>query len=127
MVGGISRPRSVTFLRFTCLGTLAAISACGTTPDASDTTARVAAITSQDVMGFEAPAAFTASSGTVASTAMRTQGAAAYALTAPVNFTTLVSQPIDSATPSLAGVSNTGSSFALDLLLPTQQPNQFFF
>ena len=126
-MGGISRTRLITSLRFACLGTLAAMSACGTSPDSADTTARVAAITSQDVMGFEAPAAFTASSGTVASTAMRTQGAAAYALTAPVNFTTLVSQPIDSTTPSLAGLSNAGSSFALDLLLPTQQPNQFFF
>jgi hypothetical protein len=127
MLDDTFRRRSVTVLRLTCLATLVAMSACAPPPDSADTTVQIAAITSQDVMGFESPAAFTASSGTVASTAMRTQGAAAYALTAPVNFTTLVSQPIASTTPSLAGLSNTGSSFALDLLIPTQQPNPSFF
>jgi len=127
MLAGIFRRRSVAFPRFICLTTLAAMSACGTPPDAADTIVRIAALTSQDVMGFETPATFTASSGTVASTTMRTQGAAAYALTAPVNFTTLMSQPIASTTPSLAGLSNAGSTFALDLLLPTQQPNPSFF
>ena len=102
------------------------IAGCGSTPDDIDqSTAQ--ALTSSDVMGFEVAGAWKTSSGTAASTTTRTQGAAALAITAPVNFTNIVSAAIDSSVPGLVGLGAPDSAFAVDLLLPTQQPNPFYF
>jgi hypothetical protein len=100
---------------------------CGPGSDGDDTvTITAALVSSQDVLGFEVLDAWTPSSGSEALTTTHTQGASAYALTAPVNFTNIVGAPIDSAAPSLQGISATGSGLALDMVIPTQQPNPSF-
>src|SRR5262245_12958178 len=95
--------------------------ACGSARDADDLVEIVGALTSQDGLGFETVDRWRAASGTAASTTMRPQGAAAFALTAPVNFTNVVSAPIDSTAANLVGLSNAGSVLAVDFLQPTQQ------
>ncbi len=80
-------------------------------------------VTGADVLGFEAKAGWTVSSGSVASTSNRTQGAAALAITAPQNYTTLVSAKLASGTAGLAAISDTGATVALDFEQPTLQPN----
>ncbi len=100
---------------------------CGPGSDEDDTVTMTAAlVSSQDVLGFEVLDAWTPSSGTEALTTTHTQGASAYALTAPVNFTNIVGAPIDNAAPSLQGISAAGSGLALDMVIPTQQPNPSF-
>jgi uncharacterized membrane protein len=99
---------------------------CGTGGDDGDTETVQAAFSVQDVLGFESVDAWTPSSGTEALTNMHTQGASAYALTAPVNFTNIVGAPIDNTTPNLQGLTTAGSSLALDMVIPTQQPNPSF-
>jgi uncharacterized membrane protein len=105
---------------------LAGAVGCGSGRTDDDTIEIVGALTSQDVLGFETVDTWHAASGTAASTTMRTQGAAAFALTAPVNFTNIVSTPIDATAANLVGLSNAGSVLAVDFLQPTQQPNPFF-
>ena len=100
---------------------------CGTNQDDGATQTVSAAFSAQDVLGFESLDAWTPSSGTEALTTTHTQGAFAYALTAPVNFTNIVGAAIDNTTPNLQGLTTAGSSLALDMVIPTQQPNQFFF
>jgi hypothetical protein len=78
-----------------------------------------------DVLGFESKAGWNASSGTASTTSIRTQGTAAYALKAPVNYTTLNSAKLPST--ALAGLANTGAQVAIDLLLPPEQPNPYYF
>ena len=95
-------------------------------PRTSTTSSRSSRATSQDVLGFETVDTWHAASGTAASTTTRTQGAAAFALTAPVGFTNIVSASIDSTAAGLVGLSNAGSVLAVDFVQPTQQPNQFF-
>ena len=99
---------------------------CGRADDADDVVTIVGALTSQDVLGFETVDSWHAASGTAASTTTRTQGAAAFALTAPVGFTSIVSAAIDSTAANLVGLSNAGSVLAVDFVQPTQQPNPFF-
>jgi uncharacterized membrane protein len=100
---------------------------CGEPPDqATATDVAVEALTAQDVMGFESLAGWTPSSGTESLTSMHTQGVSAYALAVPVNFTNIVSASIDNTAPNLQGLANTGSSLALDMIIPTQQPNPSF-
>ncbi len=81
----------------------------------------------QDVLGFETLAAWHASSGHAALSTNHTQGVAAFALTAPVNYTTLTSAPVASTSAGLLGLSRAGSKLSLDLLLPTLEPNAFYF
>src|SRR6187551_2344715 len=100
--------------------------ACGPAEDADDVVTIVGALTSQDVLGFETVDSWRAVSGTAASTTTRTQGAAAFALTAPVGFTNIVSAAIDSTVANLVGLSNAGSVLAVDFVQSTQQPNPFF-
>src|ERR1700733_11001261 len=85
------------------------------------------AITGGDALGFESPAGWTVSSGTVAATTTRTQGAEALAVTAPQNYTTLVSVPLASNLAGLAGLASTASTVSVDLELPTSQPNPNYF
>jgi hypothetical protein len=80
-----------------------------------------------DILGFETKAGWTASSGTVSlSTTAHTQGTAALAVTAPQNYTTLVSAPLSSGLAPLAGLTNAGSTVEVDLELPTSQPNPYY-
>jgi hypothetical protein len=85
------------------------------------------AIGGDAVLGFESTAGWTVSSGTASTTTTRTQGAAALSVSKPVGYTTLVSAPLASTLAGLAGLTDPGSTMAVDLLLPTQQPNQFYF
>ena len=117
------------YVRTTSLALAAALVggiACGPAEDADDVVTIVGALTSQDVLGFETVDSWRAASGTAASTTTRTQGAAAFALTAPVGFTNIVSAAIDSTAANLVGLSNAGSVLAVDFVQPTQQPNPFF-
>ena len=112
---------------------LGALIGCGQSSEAPVDIA-VAAATPQaapsgtDILGFESTAGWKVSSGTVAlSTAARTQGAAALAVTAPQNYTTLVSGQLSSSLAPLAGLTNAGATVELDLELPTSQPSPFYF
>jgi uncharacterized membrane protein len=106
---------------------LVAAVSCGQPPDEESATEVAAeALTAQDVMGFESLSAWTPSSGTESLTSMHTQGVSAYALAVPVNFTNIVSAAIDNTAPNLQGIASTGSSLALDMVIPTQQPNPSF-
>jgi hypothetical protein len=79
------------------------------------------------VLGFETPAGWTVSSGTVSSSAKAfTQGAAALAVAAPQSYTTLVSAPLASGLAPLAGLTNAGATVEVDLELPTSQPNPLY-
>lgn len=80
-------------------------------------------VTGADVLGFESKSGWTVSSGSVALTSNRTQGSAALAITAPQNYTTLVSAKLASGTAGLAAISDTGATVALDFQQPTLQPN----
>jgi hypothetical protein len=84
------------------------------------------ALSGSDVLGFESPSSWTVSSGKVTSTTTRTQGAAALAVAAPQNYTTLVSISLASSLPGLAGLTAAGSSVSVDMLQPTTQPNPFY-
>jgi hypothetical protein len=84
------------------------------------------ALTAADVLGFESTAGWKVSSGRVSSTATRTQGNAALAVAAPVNYTTLVSAALASGQPQLAALTDSGSSMLIDLLQPIAQPNPFY-
>jgi uncharacterized membrane protein len=106
---------------------LVAAVSCGQPPDEEGATEVAAeALTAQDVMGFESLSAWTPSSGTESLSSMHTQGVSAYALAVPVNFTNIVSAAIDNTAPNLQGIASAGSSLALDMVIPTQQPNPSF-
>jgi hypothetical protein len=79
------------------------------------------------VLGFESTAGWRASSGRATASPTRTQGAAAYALTAPVNYTTITSQRLAATSPGFSFLSDAGSKVAVDVLLPTQQPNPYYY
>ena len=100
--------------------------ACGPAEDADDVVTLVGALTSQDVLGFETVDSWRAASGTAASTTTRTQGAAAFALTAPVGFTNIVSAAIDSTAANLAVSATPARRWRWTSCIPTQQPNPFF-
>jgi hypothetical protein len=111
---------------------LAGLLGCGQKPEAPVDVA-VAAVTPQaapsgtDIVGFESTAGWKVSSGTVAlSTTALTQGSAALAVTAPQNYTTLVSGSLSSNLAPLAGLTNVGATVEVDMELPTSQPNQFY-
>ncbi|HTA93345.1 MAG TPA: hypothetical protein VK745_27395 [Polyangiaceae bacterium] len=108
--------------------TLVAAAGCGAPGTDGSVGETASALSSaQDVLGFEALSAWHASSGHAALTANHTEGMAAFALSAPVNYTTLTSAPIASTSSGLLGLSHAGSKLSLDLLLPTLQPNAFYF
>jgi hypothetical protein len=60
------------------------------------------------------------------STTAFTQGTAALAVTAPQNYTTLVSAPLASGLAPLAGLTSPGATVEIDMELPTAQPNPFY-
>ena len=96
-------------------------------PDAGDDTEAVSSaivIPGTSVLGFETAGAWSVSSGSVAqTTALRTQGAAALQVTAPVNYTTLVSVPLASGLAPLASMTDSGAVLQLDMQMPSPQPN----
>ncbi len=81
-----------------------------------------AALSGGDILGFESTSGWTVSSGSVSSSSTRTQGSHALAVAAP-NDPTLTSAASSSTTAQLAALTDTGSSIALDMLMPTAQPN----
>ena len=119
--------RPVTFLRPALALSMMGLVGCANGSDPEDVTVNVGAVTPvppANVLGFETPAGWKVSSGTVASsTNAFTQGTAALAVTAPQNYTTLVSVPLSSGLAPLAGLTNAGATVEVDLQLPTSQPN----
>ena len=94
----------------------------------------VAAVTSAvtipgtSVLGFEAAGAWSVSSGAVAQvTTPHTQGAQALQVTAPQNYTTLVSVPLSSGLAPLASMTDSGAALQLDLQLPISQPSPSYY
>jgi hypothetical protein len=105
---------------------------CGNSPHSSGSTDErteqtESALTGGDVLGFESTGGWAVSSGNVSLTTTHTQGTSALAVTAPVNYTTLVSVPLSSSLAGLAALTDQGSTVSVDLELPTSQPNQFYF
>src|SRR5262245_54782718 len=119
----------LTIIPITAL-TMLGVAGCHPGGDAdSDVELSTGALTSgTDVLGFEATAGWKVSSGTVTlSKTAHTQGAAALAVTAPQNYTTLVSNTLASGLAPLAGLTDAGATLQLDLQLPTSQPNPNYF
>jgi hypothetical protein len=81
------------------------------------------------ILGFETTAGWIATGSsmppgfTISSTATRTQGNAAYAVSYPPNLIKLFSQPVPSTATALTGVGNPGAVFGLDLRIPVEQGN----
>jgi hypothetical protein len=94
-----------------------------TTAPGEDVSEVTSAITATDVLGFEPSSTWTVSSGTVASSTTHTEGASSLAVTAPQNFTTLVSAKLASNLAGLAGLAGPGSTVSVDMEQPTKQPN----
>jgi hypothetical protein len=124
--------KNIQWLFAASLSTVGLLGCAGGPPEpGSDTATSQGALTSvpaTSVLGFETPAGWTVSSGTVASsTKAFTQGTAALAVTAPQNYTTLVSAPLASGLAPLAGLTNPGATVEVDVQLPTSQPNPSYF
>jgi hypothetical protein len=79
----------------------------------------VAVPSSAAILGFEATTGWQATVPESASP-VRTQGAAALALSTPAADFGLVSDPVSSTAPALAGLADPSSSFALDVMLPRE-------
>lgn len=77
--------------------------------------------------GFESLAGWTVSSGTRSLGTPRTQGQTALLLQSPVNYTTLTSAPLALTAADLAPLTQEGSYVAIDMSLPVQQPNPYWF
>jgi hypothetical protein len=77
--------------------------------------------------GFESLSNWTISSGKAALGTPRTQGQTALQLTGPVNFTTITSKPTALTAADLAPLTQPGAFIAIDMALPTQQPNPNWF
>lgn len=73
------------------------------------------------VMGFESAWAWRASSGSLSSTAVRTQGSSALALRHPREETEIASDAVSSSAAALAGLGDAGSALALDVLVPGRE------
>jgi hypothetical protein len=119
--------RPAIFLRPALALSMVGLVGCANGSDPDDVTVNTGALTAvpaASVLGFETPAGWKVSSGTVASSANAfTQGTAALAVTAPQNYTTLVSAPLPSGLAPLAGLTNAGATVEVDLQLPTSQPS----
>jgi len=73
--------------------------------------------------GFESLSNWTISSGKATLGTPRTQGQTALQLAGPVNFTTITSKPTALTAADLAPLTQPGAFIAVDMALPTQQPN----
>ena len=112
-----------------CIGLLG-IASCDYAEGAGDVSTETSALSlpGTSVLGFEATSGWSVSSGTVAlSTGAHTQGAAALSVTAPVNYTTLVSAPLTSGLAPLAALTDTGATLQIDSSLPVSQPNPNYY
>ena len=74
-------------------------------------------------LGFESTSAWSLSSGTLALSAVRTQGAASIAITNPSNETDLVSATVSSSAAALSGALDPGATIAVDVLVPAALGN----
>lgn len=96
--------------------------------DDTDLVRSAVVIPGTSVLGFETSGAWAVSSGTVAQVASpRTQGASALQVTAPQNYTALVSVALSSGLAPLASLTDIGATVQLDLQLPTSQPNPNYY
>jgi hypothetical protein len=77
--------------------------------------------------GFESLTSWTISSGTRTLGAPRTQGQRALQLAGPVNYTTITSAPTALTAADIAPLTQPGAFVAVDIALPTQQPNPSWF
>src|SRR4051812_48120318 len=129
MQKGACRVDAAVARKFGALILAATTAGCGAPgPEGDLNVAEVAsALSAQDILGFESSNSWRASSGRVAVAANHTQGDTAFALSAPTGYTTLVSAPVASTAPGLVGLNAAGSTLSVDLLVPTQQPNAFYF
>jgi len=110
---------------------LAGLVSCGSTDSADhDPIAKSAqglGVSGTDVLGFETPAGWLVVGGIPSSTTVRTQGNAALAVAAPVLGSTLASTPLSSGLAPLAALGDPGSTIAVDLLIPAEEPNPHKF
>jgi hypothetical protein len=95
-------------------------------PDAVET--RVSALTSGDILGFEAVSGWSVTQGPVQSIALtttRTKGASALALTKPSGNVRIDSAKLASTTPELMKIER-GVYAAVDFMLPTEQVSPYW-
>lgn len=99
-------------------------------PDEGDvgTTQDAVTIPGANVLGFETLGAWAVSSGTTALVPnLRTEGATALGVTAPLNYTTLTSVALSSGLAPLASLTQVGATVKLDMQMPSVQPNPNFY
>jgi hypothetical protein len=113
---------------------LPAALALGCGPEEEDVNAQVplgtqssalAPAASGDVLSFDQASAWTARPGSVSGTSVRSEGKGALALKAQGATSVLTSAPVSSRAPQLANLSQ-GVDIAIDLQLPTDQPNPWW-
>ncbi len=116
------------------LAALGMLSACsGTaTSQGNSIQAHQAALTTDSgpsPMGFESPSYWQVTQGSVRalqSSAQRTSGAAALAVVGPSGYARIDSTALSSTSPALAGLA-TGAKAAIDINIPAQQANPYWF
>jgi len=84
------------------------------------------ATSNADILGFEDAGRWYVSSGAKSTVGQGTQGAAALAIQSPINYTTIISAVLTSYGPELSDITD-GTSFLVDMQLPQQQPNPYWF
>src|SRR4051812_15404119 len=121
MFGGIVRKVGIRF----ALVSITLLAGCAR-PDEIET--RTGALTSADILGFEAVGGWTLTQGQVQSvtlTTTRTKGASGLALTKPSGFVRIESAKLASTTPDLTKIER-GASAALDFMIPTEQVGPYW-
>jgi hypothetical protein len=121
MFGGIARQVGTSFAFIS----IAFLAGCAR-PDEVET--RTGALTSADILGFEATSGWTLTQGTVQSitlTTTRTKGANALALTKPSGYMRIESAKLASTTPDITKIER-GASAALDFMIPTEQVGPYW-
>lgn len=120
--------RSSRWHQASCAGLLFGIVACSQTSDPTDVR-ESALVSPTDPLQFEVASDWHVTQGRVHSlsaTTIHSQGASALAVTAPQGYTRLDSVALSSTHPQLARI-DAGATLNLDLQLPTQQANPFWF
>ena len=92
--------------------------------DTSTVSTAALVVSSDDVLGFETTAGWSADGAISSSTSIRTEGAAAYQLDAPAQLVKVVSAPLASTATALTGLGEAGSQFAIDVMIPAPPLNE---
>ena len=122
---GVTEVRRGAWLACAVVLALAGGVGCAADDEENKSTVSTAAlvVSSDDALSFETTAAWSTAGATASSTSIRTEGAAAYQLDAPAQLVKVVSVPLASTATALAGLGETGSQLAIDVMIPAPPLN----